>query len=76
MLKTWAGDLGGPIGATTVMNPASSDVVAMRAGRGRGGKHLFCSNDEDSGDYDDDEPPREKESVDVLVASRAPNFRD
>ena len=26
LLKTWAGDLGDPIGATTVMNPASRDV--------------------------------------------------
>ena len=51
---------------------------------GRGGKHLFSSSDEDSGDNDDedsgdnddDEPPREKQSVDVWLPPAPPNFRD
>ena len=43
---------------------------------GRRGKHLLSSGDEDSGDNDDDEPPREKQSVDVWLPSAPPNFRD
>ena len=48
--------------------------VAMRIGRE--GKHLFSSSNEDSGDNDDDEPPREKQSVDVWLPPACPNFRD
>ena len=47
-----------------------------RGGEGRGGKHLFSNSDEDSGDSDDDAPPREKQSVDVWLPLAAPNFRD
>ena len=45
-------------------------------GEGRGGKHLFSSNDEDNGDNNDDESPRENQSVDVWVPPAPPNFRD
>ena len=43
---------------------------------GRGGKHLFSSSNEDSGDNDDDEPPREKQLVDVWLPPAPPNFHD
>ena len=43
---------------------------------GRGGKHLSSSSYEYSGDSDDDEPPREKQSVDVWWPPACPNFRD
>ena len=54
--------------------PGVTRRVAMRTGRG--GKHLFSSSDKDSGDNDDDEPPREKQSVDVWLPPAPPNFRD
>ena len=43
---------------------------------GRGGKHLFSSSDEDSGDNGDDEPPREKQSVDIWLPPEPPNSHD
>ena len=43
---------------------------------GRGGKHLFSSSGEDSGDKNDDGSLREKQSVDVWLPLAAPNFRE
>ena len=41
-------------------------------GEGKEGKHLLSRSDEDSGDDDDDEAPREKQSVDVWLPPRPP----
>ena len=43
---------------------------------GRGGKHLFSSSNKDSRDSNDDEPPREKQSMDVWLPPVPPNLRD
>ena len=37
---------------------------------------MLSSSDEDSGDSDDDEPPRENQSVDVWLPPAPHNFRD
>ena len=54
--------------------PGITRRAAMRTGRG--GKHLFSSSDKDSGDSENDEPPKEKQLVDVWLPSTPPNFLD
>ena len=44
--------------------------------RTRGGKHLFTSNDKDSGDNNYDEPPREKQLVDIWLPPAPSNVCD
>ena len=52
--------------------PGATRWVAMGTGRGR--KYLFSISDKDSGDNDDDEPLREKQSVEVWLPPATPDF--
>ena len=54
--------------------PGVAKRVSMSAGRG--GKHLLSRSDKDSEDNDNDEPPSEKQSVDVCLRPSPSNFRD